>query len=576
MTLPLPAKSQSSFPDFVIDRSAISNEIDDYLRKILTLKTHLNILTHINYLPTEILAQILVTYVRDHYHSATSQWDKSALTRPKWIKLTHVCRHWRDVAMNTPRFWSHVYVRRPKTFSALLPLSKSSPLYIDLDLGGTIGADGKAWDSAIELIGQHSHRLCEFRYIATSKQVRLLSEKLSHPMPLLEKLVLSHCVSKVRGVDPLRLLPATGHAPRLLHLEIYHLPVMWTDPVFCPTLTTLIVVGDESPRSAGPRIGTSEQFLDALQAMAPSLVHLTLDNCLPRFQPAASEPPPATRPIALPSLQHLKVGAITDDCVFLMDRLSMNPTAKVTVTALGVAGIPHLVEILSAHVSRTAPLLALHMFFPGITSWSVNIVGQGDVTDMARIRLDLTLRTSHLDDRFDRPLTAVLRAAKTLFSHVKTLYTSSGHERDIGWERLFMRTPSLQILDIKGHPGSGFLKALCNVQRKKKGESSRWVVPLRRLCELRLHDGRFRQAPIWGHKRSSGEFFDQLLDWVILRCNYKVPLRRMGISECKYATAKDVNRLREIVVDVEWDGWERESSEDDEDSDDFDSDEYSS
>ena len=50
----------------------------------------------------------------------------------------------------------------------------------------------------------------------------------------------------------------------------------------------------------------------------------------------------------------------------------------------------------------------------------------------------------------------------------------------------------------------------------------------------------------------------------------------MGISECKYATAKDVNHLREIVVDVKWDEWERESSEDDEDSDDFDSDEYSS
>lgn len=574
MNLTLPAKSQSSFPDFALERSAISNEIDDYLRKILTLKTHLNVLTHINYLPTEILAQILVTYVRNHYHSATSHWDKSALARPEWIKLAHVCQRWRDVAMNTPRFWSHVYARRAKTFCALLPLSKSSPLYIDLDLRGT--TDGKAWGSAMELIGQQSHRLREFCYTATSKQVRLLAEELSHPMPLLEKLVLSNYVSKVPGKDPLPLLPAAGHAPRLLHLEIHHLPVMWTDRVFCPTLTTLVVVGLESPRGAGLHIGTSEQFLDALQVMAPSLVHLTLDNCLPRFQPAAFEPPPATRTIALPSLRHFKVAAITDDCVFLMDRLSMNPTAKVAVNALGVAGIPPLVEILSAHISRTAPLLALHMFFPGVASWAVNIVGQGEITDMARVRLDLTFRTSHLDDRFDRPLTAVLKAAKTLFSDVKTLCISSGNELDIGWQRLFTRAPSLQVLDIKGHPGNGFLKALCNVQRKKKGESSRWVVPLPRLCELRLHDGRFRQAPIWGHKRSTGEFFDQLLDWVILRCNYKVPLRRMGISECKYATAKDVNHLREIVVDVKWDEWERESSEDDEDSDDFDSDEYSS
>ncbi len=583
MDLPLTAKSQSSLTDFTTERSAISGEIDDYLRKILALKTRLNIFTHINQLPTEILAQILVAYTRDHYRLATGHGNTSGFSaKPGWIKLAHVCRHWRDVALGTPRFWSHVYVQQPKTFCDLLPLSKSSPLYIDLTLEPSVWIDFGAWNSATELIGQQSHRLRELRYVATLKQIRMLAEKLSHPMRLLEKLVLSRCTSKDPDPDgsvPLHLLPATGHTPRLFHLEIHQLPVAWTDPVFCPTLTTLVVVGPKAARDPVPPTGTFEQFLDALQAMAPSLVHLTLDGCVPRFQTAASEPPPPTRSIALPSLQRLKIDSATNNCAFLMEHLLVNPAALLTVTALGVAGIPRLVEILSAHVSRTTPLLVLHILCPDYSSSSVNIVAQRGVTDLGfsvRAPLDLTLRTTHLDEALDRPLTAVLKASKTLFSCVRTLHISSYDELDVNWQRLFARMTSVEILDISGHPGKGFSKALCDVRRKKKGESPRWDVPLRRLRELRLNDVRFHQSPmipVWVDERSSrADFTDHLLDWAILRCNYGLPLERLELSECKHATAKDVNRLKEVVVEVKWDGWERDST--DEDDDDYDDETY--
>ena len=559
----VPDKSQPSFPDSAAEHSAMSNEIDNYLCKMLTLKTYLNISSHVNNLPSEILAQIFVAYARDHYQSATRHWNKPTFANLQWIKLSHVCRHWRNVAFNAPRFWSHIYVRRPETFCRLLPLSKSSPLYIDLDATETTWMDGtRAWDSGIELIGQQSHRLRELCYLATSKQVRLLADKLSHPMGLLEKLELSCGISGFPDIEPLHLLPpgGLGQPPRLHYLAIRHLPVVWTDPVFCSTLTTLIVVGFDSSLNVGTPGGNFEQFLDALQAMAPSLVHLTLEDCVPRIPLAASELLPSIRAIALPRLQHLKLVGITDDCVSLMDRLLMNPAAKLTLMVLGVAGIPHLVEILSAHVSRTTPLLAMRIFFPGIATWAVHVVGQDDVTDIASIRIDLTLRTSSLDDSLDQPFTAVLKAAKTLFSHVKTLYVRSSKESDMSWQRLFRRTTSLEILDVTQRPGPDFLKALCNVQRKKTVGSSRprWHVPLRRLCELRFHDVCFHHPRIWGLRRTGNgpEFFDQLLNWATLRCKYKVPLKRIQISECKYATDWDISRLRKVVVDVKWDGKE--------------------
>ena len=64
---------------------------------------------------------------------------------------------------------------------------------------------------------------------------------------------------------PFHILPTTRQAPRLCHLELHRLPFVWTDPVFCSTLTTLVVVKayrrDDSP------VGTFEQFMDALKAI---------------------------------------------------------------------------------------------------------------------------------------------------------------------------------------------------------------------------------------------------------------------------------------------------------------------
>ncbi|PIL24874.1 hypothetical protein GSI_12761 [Ganoderma sinense ZZ0214-1] len=551
--------------------------------KILTLKTRLNSFIHINQLPSEILARILVAHAEDHYRSATGRWDKSVFTSPRWIKLAHVCRHWRDVALDTPRFWSFVYVRRPKTFHALLPLSKSAPLHIDLTLDPSIWSGAEAWKSATDLIGKQSHRLRELRFAATSNQVKMLAEKMGHSsMGWLEKLVLSHSNSKATdagGSEPLQFLqPTTGRTPHLRHLEIRHLLVTWTDPVFCPTLTTLTVVAPKSSRNPATPIGTFEQFLDALRAMAPSLVDLKLEECMPRLLSTA-EHSTSTRAIPLTSLQHLTISDTMGDCIRLLDHLCVNPTTTLNIFAIGVTETPRLVEILSAHVSRSTPLLALQIIFPQPTSSFVDITCHCNA-DLSLFRgrpaINLLLRTSPSDEAREQPLTAVLKASKTLFSRVQTLHLTAQNGLDVSWKRLFPRLYSVETLSISGDPGKGFFKALCNVRRVQKGQVWATFVPLRRLRKLDLDDVRFRNS-LWGYERGAGEFFDQLRDWAILRCNYGVPLERLNIWECKYMDATDVTLLKQIIVEVEWDEWERGSTDEEDDDDDifFDDDVYS-
>ncbi len=63
------------------ERSAILDDIDICLRNAIYLKTHLNAFTHINGLPDEVLAQILVVCARDYHCSAISNNLKSTRTR---------------------------------------------------------------------------------------------------------------------------------------------------------------------------------------------------------------------------------------------------------------------------------------------------------------------------------------------------------------------------------------------------------------------------------------------------------------------------------------------------------------
>ncbi|KAM5532812.1 hypothetical protein V8D89_013531 [Ganoderma adspersum] len=163
--------------------------------------------------------------------------------------------------------------------------------------------------------------------------------------------------------------------------------------------------------------------------MAPTLVNLTLDQAVPRLRSHTIPPPPAHGPsIALPSLRTLRILCHANDCVHLMDHLSINPAATMDLTGNSVTDLAaeRLVEIVSAHMSRSTPLLA----------------GYKDA-DLERVDFD----------DLERPLAAALKGA----------VTENG----------------TNTLEIIGNPGSGFVEALSDVHDLKLDNAS-WEIVVQR------------------------------------------------------------------------------------------------
>ena len=87
----------------VIDAEIESLEVEESIRE---LKYRRNALAPVSSLPTEIIGAIfLFARVTVSASSATPGKKTDPLA---WLRVTHVCHQWREIALNQPLFWSHV------------------------------------------------------------------------------------------------------------------------------------------------------------------------------------------------------------------------------------------------------------------------------------------------------------------------------------------------------------------------------------------------------------------------------------------------------------------------------------
>ncbi|GJE92884.1 hypothetical protein PsYK624_090420 [Phanerochaete sordida] len=82
----------------------------------------------------EVLSEVLLQCangVREAYYQS---WHHGASETPpnsfSWLPITHVCRHWRDVALASPRLWSHVDVWKNDRTATFIKRSGKVPLTI--------------------------------------------------------------------------------------------------------------------------------------------------------------------------------------------------------------------------------------------------------------------------------------------------------------------------------------------------------------------------------------------------------------------------------------------------------------
>lgn len=143
-------------------------------------------LTPVNRLPLEVLLQIFRLTV---WQTPCARCDPS-VSNPTLAKydhlkalltLTHVCKHWRKIAINMPSFWSHVglalgamqrFVKSYDGVQACLQRAHNSPICIWIDGDDNIADEGL--NMLIDLLHSHIDNLESFTLLNHRNHPRIL------------------------------------------------------------------------------------------------------------------------------------------------------------------------------------------------------------------------------------------------------------------------------------------------------------------------------------------------------------------------------------------------------------------
>ncbi|EIM89652.1 uncharacterized protein STEHIDRAFT_118801, partial [Stereum hirsutum FP-91666 SS1] len=176
-------------------RSAdLNDEVEAVVHYACAALSHWNRLASVSRLPAEILTivfrHLTPTIVWGPLHSSVNRRVHAARAR-YWsemqclIDVTHVCRIWRDVALNDPALWSNIWIEDAEWSAEMLRRTRNGPLTI-------VQTDSEYIDSLWPFLSlpHRTRRLC-LHHIDSDDQDDLetiLQEYLRQPAPSLEDL----------------------------------------------------------------------------------------------------------------------------------------------------------------------------------------------------------------------------------------------------------------------------------------------------------------------------------------------------------------------------------------------------
>ncbi|KAI0819155.1 hypothetical protein BC628DRAFT_1090948 [Trametes gibbosa] len=507
--------------------------------------SHHNAKTPIGRLPPEVLSEILIYVALGYYYSGSDS------CRLWWIKATHVCRMFRTTALGTSRFWSYLRLTDGRVFAELVALSRNAPLHVTAEINAhkLVGRF-----EALQNLVEQSRRLRELRVEGTAQDVRAFFSKGVSRLDILDTLILkttgttryqtdlefcTHCVITV--------VPSGDIAPRLRHLELRHVPFRWLDLVPpSQSLTTLIL--SRSPDISGPDVGSFDEYLAALEAIAPRLERLEINDAFPRsdldVSGASASLARHGRTIQAPRLTRVDLSGDLLSVADLLAHLALPSAVMLSVEVHGLLGSTELMDALCRIFSPPDRLVLMRFATHEFNTFT--FVGQRRACDDAPLEVTF----AKLGRGF---LSHILPSSESesLFSRIEEL--ELGEFSTPEWERLFGSFPRLKALSLDQHPEHEFFRALTTPLALGKG---RIGVLLPALRVLKLSGFQFRSSFPQRQSSDGDGPFQGLLDWAIFRCNYGFRIDRLTLHDCPFACADDVEKLKQVVVDVEWDEWE--------------------
>ncbi|KAL1944912.1 hypothetical protein VTO73DRAFT_2532 [Trametes versicolor] len=558
----------SDVQDMLATRKQLEDEIATHAQAIIDLRGRLNTMTSIARLPPELLSEVFLHVVRDSYYTDLSpNYPPYGTARfYNWVKVSHVCRSWRAIALGTPRLWGHIILTKRPVVEDILARSKKAPLLVRACILSS--TDERA--QLLENVLQDSSRLQELRLSGPARLLQELCPKLTGPAGKLETLVLaenaaySHAYTPNVGDTALSAALFEGQLPLLRSLEIRRLVFNWKNPVLSSTLTSLVLAGRFDSQSM---LGSFDQLLVTLETMT-HLESLEIEDAIPRLPSETVALPTPERKVALPRLRRIALTGQCLDCANLTQHLSLSPTARAALVGRGSNNSRELIRIMGEHIARYKPLLTARISSSynaqlHLRGWRALVDPSAAPEPCIELRIDALSYPS---------LASHLVHDTKVLAQVRTLEIASQYT-DWRWKVVFAGMPKLRTLSMSYNPGEEFISALSKVLRGKKGRSPSMILPDLRVVKFtqtRMCRGDYDED------EDGPDFLDRLEDWLIMRCNYNLPIDELYLAGCTNFTEDEMDRLVGLVPTLDWDGMVEfdSGSEEDEDEDEDEEDEY--
>lgn len=276
-------KSFASHEEVAAWRKSTEDEVQKHKHAISNLWSQFNARLPVSRLPPEVLTKIFIM------HRDFAKYPGGAkLGHPRyWIAISHVCRHWRTVALNYPTLWTYIDFNFDLTcLSEVFVRAKQAPRLNILTKG--LSRDKRP---IFLRVLEEMPRISELEIDLPSNLIL----KRVGSAPLLQKLILDACDNS--ELEPFFGILCGDEAPLLQYLVLKTWKAfVWPTNVSHPNLKEFHLSSHDHP----------ESLIDIFAALdgMPLLEKLVLDYaCLPHdLQPST----PGDRVITLPHLRYIE------------------------------------------------------------------------------------------------------------------------------------------------------------------------------------------------------------------------------------------------------------------------------
>jgi len=523
----------------------IDQEIEKCVAEIRKLKSRRNTLAPISRLPPEILSNIFMLCVTDndgHFTVTPYRWS--------WITISHICRHWRNVALECSSLWCHLDFSKPDWIPEMLNRSKVAPLSVKIRNEHYFSK--KSLD-ALNAAFQHMYRIKELDLCVPAGDFEDMLCDITQAAPCIHTLSVSSKPSSLFTLARTISLPQdflSGDAPSLTHLELRDVHLPWGSSLL-KNLTCLKIF--HSGTTFRPSL---EQLVEILSCM-PSLGTLELQNVLPTTRSLLSTE------VVLSHLCDIRLEGDIAACAILLDRISFPSTTKMhfvckmtlernqTPVQRATPILPSLSRICGRLSKGSTPFESEVIYMLSITlGGGVDMtIGLSAAGDLMPAWMKISMRFYHHVQEQNAELAAkVCEAIEPQLSQVRLLSVNA--ERGLFYSKnlsqVLFSFAQLQVFELQGSCADDALRELVLLERDQNRAAAFPSLTLLSLADVDFDEDRTEES----------ELLDELMDVLMLRYEAQAEIQSLHLKSCTRLSEYDVNLLREICTDVTWDGIE--------------------